>query len=90
MQTQSSTVTSSSLLCRFHIALGLGIGVPLLVALVVALLICGCIYYKLRYTNPVESGVEKDIFRSPATRSYSYWNTYANGSTEKAIFHPDS
>ena len=55
-----------------------------------ALVICGCIYYKLRYTNPLESRVEKDIFKSPATRSYSYWNKYENGSTEKAIFHSDS
>ena len=75
---------------RFRIALGLGIGVPLLLALVLALVSCGCIYYKLRYTNPLESRVEKDIFKSPATRSYSYWNKYENGSTEKAIFHSDS
>lgn len=76
--------------CRFYVALGLGIGVPLLVAIVLAVLICGCIYYKLRYASPPESRAEKDIFMSPATRSYSQWNTYANGSTEKAIFHPDS
>ena len=78
------------MLCRFQVALGLGIGVPFLVALTLALLIFGCIYYKLRYANPRESTIEKDIFRSPATKTYSYWNTYANGSTERAIFQPKS
>ena len=81
---------NQELVTWFHVALGLGIGLPVILGLVLTVIICGCVYYKLRYTSPLESRVERDVFKSPATRSYSRWNTYANESTEKALFHSDS
>ena len=82
----SCTVSLNSL--RFQLTLGLCIGVPLLTAVLIALVVSICVYCRLRYTRSLEKP-EKDIFKSHSkSSSLEYWHSNESYSKpEKALFH---
>jgi hypothetical protein len=73
----------------FQLTLGLCIGIPLLVVMVILLSVCLLVYCKLRYTP--ESEKKNDIFKSHSkSSSLEYWHSnegYTAKTSEKALFH---